>query len=147
MKGTTNKLLQQFYFKEKNMFRNLLIDPTRMVSLSKGYDFNIIKVDIAEKEKEFVIHADMPGAQKENIQVDFSDGALTISVENKTQFKEEEGTKILKMERSYCRQSRTFSFEAPIDDEKIEAKYENGVLELRIPKKVQETQMKKITIN
>lgn len=129
------------------MFRNLLIDPARIVSLSKGYDFNIIKVDIAEKEKEFVIHADMPGAQKENIQVDFSDGALTISVENKTQFKEEEGTKILKMERSYYKQSRTFSFEAPIDEEKIEAKYENGVLELRIPKKVQETQMKKITIN
>ncbi len=129
------------------MFRNLLIDPARIVSLSKGYDFNIIKVDIAEKEKEFIIHADMPGAQKENIQVDFSDGALTISVENKNQLKEEEGTKILKMERSYYKQSRTFSFEAPIDEEKIEAKYENGVLELRIPKKVQETQMKKITIN
>lgn len=129
------------------MFRNLLVDPVRMVSLSKGYDFNVIKVDIVEKDSEFLIHADMPGAQKENIQVDFSDGVLTIAVENKSQIKEGDGTKILKMERSYYKQSRTFSFETPIDEEKIEAKYENGVLELKLPKKTQSENTKKILIN
>lgn len=129
------------------MFRNLLVDPVRMVSLSKGYDFNVIKVDIVEKDSEFLIHADMPGAQKENIQVDFSDGILTIAVENKSQIKEGDGTKILKMERSYYKQSRTFSFETPIDEEKIEAKYENGVLELKLPKKTQSENTKKILIN
>ncbi len=70
------------------MLRNLLVDPVRMVSFAKNYEFNVIKVDIAEKEQEFLIHADMPGAQKENIQVDFSDGVLTIAVENKNQIKE-----------------------------------------------------------
>ncbi len=129
------------------MFRNLLIDPVRMVPLSKNYDFNVIKVDIAEKENEFIIHADMPGAKKENIQVDFSDGVLTIAVENKNQLQEAEGTKILKMERSYYKQSRTFSFETSIDEEKIEAKYENGVLELKLPKKKQVENIKKISIN
>ncbi len=129
------------------MLRNLLVDPVRMVSFAKNYEFNVIKVDIAEKEQEFLIHADMPGAQKENIQVDFSDGVLTIAVENKNQIKEEEGTKILKMERSYYKQSRTFSFETPIDEEKIEAKYENGVLELKLPKKTQTESIKKILIN
>lgn len=129
------------------MFRNLLVDPVRMVSLSKGYDFNVIKVDIVEKDSEFLIHADMPGVQKENIQVDFSDGVLTIAVENKSQIKEGDGTKILKMERSYYKQSRTFSFETPIDEGKIEAKYENGVLELKLPKKTQFENTKKILIN
>lgn len=129
------------------MFKSVLINSNNVPFFYKNENQGMIKVDIVEKDKEFLMKADMPGAQKENISVDFLENVLTISVENKTKIQEEEGAKILKLEREYYKKSRSFYFEAPIDDEKIEAKYENGVLELKVPKKIQVENNKKIIIN
>ncbi len=105
-----------------------------------------MRVDVVENEKEFQVHADLPGVQKEDISVEFKHGILTIATEAKTQKEEKEGEKIWRMERTYNKRSRSFTFNEDIDEGAISAKYENGVLFLTLPKKVIESKSSKIEI-
>lgn len=105
-----------------------------------------MKVDVVENEKEFQVHADLPGVNKEDIAVEFRDGMLTISTEGKTQREEKQGEKVWRMERSYSKLSRSFHFDMAIDESAISAKYENGVLALVLPKKVEQAKLSKIAI-
>jgi HSP20 family protein len=104
--------------------------------------FDSMKADIVENEKEFQVITDLPGVNKEDIQVDFDNGVLSITVEAKTQKENKEGEKVWRLERSVNKKSRSFKFETQIDDEAIGAKYENGVLTLTLPKKASEQKTK-----
>jgi HSP20 family protein len=104
--------------------------------------FDGMKADIVENEKEFQVITDLPGVNKEDIQVDFDNGVLSITVEAKTQKENKEGEKVWRLERSINKKSRSFKFETQIDDAAIGAKYENGVLTLTLPKKASEQKMK-----
>ncbi|MBD3798262.1 MAG: Hsp20/alpha crystallin family protein, partial [Campylobacterales bacterium] len=78
-------------------------------------------------------HADLPGVDKKDINVDIKDGVLTISGERK--FKEEVNEKdFYKMESFYGKFQRSFSLPDDIDNDKIDANTENGVLNVFIPK-------------
>lgn len=104
--------------------------------------FEAMKSDIVENEKEFQVITDLPGVTKEEIQVDFDNGVLSISVEAKTQKETKEGEKVWRTERSVSKKSRSFKFDTQIDDTAIGAKYENGVLTLTLPKKASEQKTK-----
>jgi HSP20 family protein len=71
---------------------------------------------------------------------------VSISAEVKRETEEKKGETLVRSERYYGQQSRSFTLAQEIDDEKTQAKYQDGVLELTLPKKAASTS-RKITIN
>jgi HSP20 family protein len=94
-----------------------------------------IRVDVNEKEDAFVVKADIPGIRKEDIDVSVNGNSLTISAEVKKETDEKKDGKVLRSERYYGMTTRSMSFGNDVDATAAKAKYENGVLELTLPKK------------
>ncbi len=90
-------------------------------------------VDIQETDKEYVIKADLPDVNKEDVKVQFEDGVLTLEGERKSE-KEEKGKKFHRVEREYGQFMRRFVVPTAVDDAKIVAEFKNGVLNVRLPK-------------
>lgn len=89
--------------------------------------------DVKEKENSYELEIEMPGYNKEDISVDFEKGYLTVSA--KKDEKQEEGKKYISRERhQVCRRSY---YVGEIDENGITAKYENGVLSVALPKRVE----------
>ncbi|MDW7670215.1 MAG: Hsp20/alpha crystallin family protein [Bacillota bacterium] len=91
-----------------------------------------IKVDIKEQEDRYIMEAEIPGVQKDQIKVDYDNNYLTISVEQQEEVSEEKDHYICR-ERRLGKASRTFHAK-DIDPEKIEAAYEDGILKVTLPK-------------
>ncbi len=102
-------------------------------------------VDIHDTGEGFVVTADLPGVKKEDIVIDLKDGTLTIKGEKKFEEKVPKENYI-RIERSYGRFVRSFSLPNNVDAEKIKATFNNGILDLQIPKK-EEAKPKQITID
>jgi len=92
------------------------------------------RVDIYETEDSYVVSADLPGIQKEDIGIDIKDNTLTIRGEKKFEEKSDKD-KYVRVERKYGKFVRSFSLSDNVDKEKIKANYKDGVLEIRIPKR------------
>lgn len=92
------------------------------------------RTDIREVNDKYVLEAELPGFNKEDISLDVKDGILTITAEHKesSDQKDEKGT-YLRRERRYGSFSRSFDITG-IDEAGITAAYNNGVLELNLPK-------------
>ncbi len=90
-------------------------------------------VDIYEEGDDLVLKAELPGLNKEDIEVKVTDDLITISGEKKKEEKVEEKN-YYRYERSYGSFSRTFRLPIDVQTDKAKAKFENGVLEVRIPK-------------
>lgn len=106
----------------------------RMRPMTGTEAFGEIRLDVSETEQAYTVKADIPGVTKEDIKVSIDGNQVAISAETR-QEKEEQGRNVLRTERYYGQQYRSFTLECPIDEEKADAKYENGVLELTLPKK------------
>lgn len=91
-------------------------------------------VDAREMENEFIIAIELPGVNKEEIEVIAENGSLVLKVEKKSEEKEEKEGEF-KYERSYAGFYRRIPLPENADAEKIDAEYNQGVLKLRIPKK------------
>ncbi|GAB4371584.1 MAG: Hsp20/alpha crystallin family protein [Calditrichia bacterium] len=91
------------------------------------------RVDIRESKDEFILTAEIPGVEKEDIEVVLKDDVLTISGERKKE-KEEKDVNYHRVERNYGKFCRSFRIPAQIQQEKISASYKNGILELHLPK-------------
>jgi len=88
--------------------------------------------DIKEKEEEFVIEAELPGLSKDDITLEVEDDTLIISVQEEEEF-EDEREDYIHRERRTGSYQRSFRLDN-IDEEKIAAEYENGILEITLPK-------------
>ena len=105
-----------------------------------------VRLDVKEDEKAFHITADLPGMGENEIDVTFDDGVLTIRGERKIARDEDKGTWHI-TERSHGNFVRQLSLPAGIDVDKIEAKFNKGVLNLELPKlPPEEPSAKKIQI-
>jgi HSP20 family protein len=93
------------------------------------------KVDIVENEKDYSIHADLPGLDKKDVKIEIKDGVLSISGEKKQEKKEKEKGKYHYYERSFGSFNRSFVLADDIDEKNINAKLNNGQLELVLHKK------------
>ena len=102
------------------------------------------RVDIAETDKEFVIKAEIPEVQKEDVKVTVDSGVLTIRGERK-QEKEEKEKKFHRIERYYGSFVRSFTLPGNVDETKIEASFKDGMLHLKIPK-IEEVKPKAIEV-
>ncbi|HTZ40723.1 MAG TPA: Hsp20/alpha crystallin family protein [Syntrophales bacterium] len=102
--------------------------------------------DIFEDGNDVVVKADMPGVKKEDIDVSLSEDVITIKGERKKEEKVDRKD-YYHLERSYGSFSRSFRLPAEVQADKAEAKFDQGVLELRIPRVEQaQAKTKKVTI-
>ena len=102
-------------------------------------------VDIHENDDSFVVKADLPGVNKDDIQIDLKDNTLTLKGEKKFENKVSKDNYI-RVERSYGTFVRSFTLPQNVDAEKIKATYKDGVLELTLPKK-EEAKPKQIKVD
>lgn len=91
-------------------------------------------VDISEKQDAFEITAELPGLEEKDLQITLANGNLTIQGEKKAQ-SEEDNKNSYYSERYYGSFQRSFSLPQDVDAEKIEARFNNGVLTLHLPRK------------
>lgn len=98
-----------------------------------------IKVDLTESNGDYKIKAEIPGVRKEDIQVDIDENRISISAEVKNETEEKKGDRVIRSERQYGYASRSLWLDNPVDRSQSKAVYENGVLELTLPKKAAAT--------
>ena len=112
--------------------------------LPEKVGMNIPAVDIAEKEDEIEVHAELPGVKPEEVSVSADEDTLTIRGEKKLE-REKKDTSWHMMERSYGSFTRVLSLPAPVDASGAKASYKDGVLTITLPKRP-EAQARKVEI-
>jgi HSP20 family protein len=90
-------------------------------------------MDLVETEDHFVLRADLPGLKQDDVKIEFEDGTLTVSGERKAEH-ESKNEGYYRVERAFGSFSRSLTLPQGIDPEAVTANFDNGVLEVRIPK-------------
>lgn len=114
-----------------DLFRGFFMRPVRF----EGPQEVQIKLDVSEDEKAYTVHAEIPGVKKEDINVSIDGGQIAISAEVKNEKEIKDGGKVIRSERYYGKVSRAFALGQDVDEETAEAKYNDGILTLLLPKK------------
>lgn len=106
-----------------------------------------MKTDIREYDTTYVLEAELPGIEKENISLEYTNGILSISADQSTEneVKSDLG-RVIHRERSLSTIKRQFTFDN-VREEGIKADFNNGVLKVTLPKTSRETHSKHIEIN
>jgi HSP20 family protein len=104
-----------------------------------------VNVDVAEKNGAYLVSAVLPGAKKEDIQITIDGAQVTLSAEIKRARELAKDERVLHTERMFGKVTRSFTLPQELDEAKAEATFENGVLELTLPKK-QAAQRKQIVV-
>lgn len=94
-----------------------------------------IRMDVKELDGEYRINAEIPGVKKDDIHISVDGNRVSISAEVKQEKEVKEGERLIRCERSYGMTSRSFNLADEVDQSKVQAKYNNGILELTLPKK------------
>jgi HSP20 family protein len=94
----------------------------------------MLRMDVAEDDNGYVVKADLPGVNKEDIAVSIDGATVSVSAEVKQEKEAKEGGKVLRAERYYGSVTRSFTLPAEIEVAKADAAYEKGVLTLTLPK-------------
>ena len=104
-------------------------------------------VDIVESNDGLMVKAEVPGLEKDSFKVSVEDNVLTISGEKKMEYDEtDKDQNYHRVERTYGSFSRSFTLPNTVDVKKVNAKYRNGVLEVKLPKS-EEAKPKEIEID
>jgi HSP20 family protein len=104
-----------------------------------------LRVDVTEDEKSYTVRAEIPGVKKDDIHIAVDGNQIEISAEVKNERDVKDGERVLRSERYFGKVQRAFSLEQEVDQNATEARYAEGVLELRLPKKAS-TSAKRITV-
>lgn len=112
-----------------------------------GRVMNLPAVNIIEQKNEYLVSLAAPGLKKDDFKIDVNGNMLTISSE-KEESKDEKDKKFTRKEYSYFSFSRSFTLPEEINQEKIEAKYDDGVLKISLPRRdeVKKTSAKQIAV-
>lgn len=95
----------------------------------------IMKTDIRENEKQYLIDIDLPGYSKENIKIEVEEGYLTVQAEITSNKEERENNTFVRRERYKGNCSRSFYVGKDVKSEEIKATFKNGILALEVPKR------------
>jgi HSP20 family protein len=135
-----------------DFFKGFLVRP---VASSVGYDrgertelgdvVRRARIDVTEQNGEYKVLAELPGVKKEDIKIEVDGDQVSISAESRAGRETKDGERLLHSERYYGRLARVFRVGQEVDPAKVSAKYENGILELTLPKK-ESTAVKQITV-
>ena len=96
---------------------------------------SLMKTDIKEKKDKYIVEMDLPGYNKENIDIELNNGYLTVTAKVNKENKEGEEERFVRQERFYGECSRSFYVGNDVEKEDIEAEFKNGILKIDIPKK------------
>lgn len=102
------------------------------------------KIDVQEKDKEYIVEAELPGVKKDDVSLDYDEGKLSISVK-KSEESEEKKKNYIHRERRYSSAARSVYLENANPDG-ISAKLENGILCITVPKQERPDNSKHISI-
>lgn len=110
-------------------------------SNKKGH---MMKTDIYEKDDKYVIEMDVPGFKKDEVFVDYEDGYVTVTAK-KSEEEKKEDKNYIRRERIYGEYTRSF-YVGNIKEEEIKAKFDDGMLKIKLPKENQKDNIKQIPI-
>ena len=99
----------------------------------KDRNFNLMKTDIREDEKSYLLEIDLPGYSKDDIKIDITDGYLTINAKVEKEDKED-NKNYVRRERFTGEVSRSFYVGEDIKEDEVKASFKNGILTLEVPK-------------
>lgn len=91
------------------------------------------QMDMIETDDSYRIHMDVPGLSKENLEINFEDNRLSVRG-TRTEEKREKGSNFVRAERAFGDFYRSFALPKSINEDEIEASYDNGVLTINVPK-------------
>lgn len=118
-----------------DLFRGFFVKPVDLPTGMSANDTQTIRMDVREDKDAYHVVAEMPGVRKEDIHVAVDGSAVSISAEVKQQKEVKEGERLLRSERYFGQVSRSFQLAQDVDDERAVAQFDNGVLELTLPKR------------
>lgn len=114
-----------------DLFRGFFMRPVRMEQTQAPQ----MKIDVSESETAYNIRAELPGVNKEDIDISIDGNQVSLSAEIKSENAEQDGTRTLRKECFSGRAYRSFTLPQELDDQSAEAKYNDGILTLTLPKK------------
>ena len=91
-------------------------------------------IDVSENEGAYLVKAELPGVAREDLDVTIKDGVLDINAERKKEKKDDKDGRVIREERYYGKFVRSLRLGSDVDESGIEAHYEDGVLNLSLPK-------------
>lgn len=115
----------------EEFFRNFGLRP-RWNEMTVAPD---VRINVAETDGAYRVDAEIPGVDKNDIDVQVHGDQVSITAEVKRETKEKEGEREIFTERSFGQVYRSFTLPGEVDSDKATARYENGVLTLQLPKK------------
>ena len=119
-----------------DLFKGFWVRPMRFdLEGMQGMQQLQMKIDVKKSDGAYTVCAELPGVKKEDIQVNVDGNVVSISAEVKKESEDKKGEQVLRSERYYGKVYRAFSLAQEVDQESAKAKYENGVLELTLPKR------------
>jgi len=116
----------------EDMFRDL---STRPLWRELGATTPDMRIDVTENDKAFLVNAEMPGIDKNDIAISVEGNQVSISAEVKRESKKKDNEMDVYTERYYGKVFRSFSLPAELESTKADAHYDNGILHLTLPKK------------
>jgi HSP20 family protein len=133
-----NELIPSDFFSRDFFSR----DPFALLLRDTGFPFRLpagaavpsIRIDVSEKEHDFLVKADIPGVRKEDIELRIDGAQVTIGVSTKHESEKRDEGRVLWSERSSSYASRTFTLASTVSRQKAQADYKDGVLTVRLPK-------------
>ena len=93
------------------------------------------RLDVSERDDRYEVRAELPGASREGIAVDIDGARVSISASTKAASEQKEGEKLLYSERRHESFARSFELPQEVDSDAAQARFEDGVLTLTLPKK------------
>ena len=102
-------------------------------------------VDIREDSDHIYVEAELPGYKKDEVEITLENQTLTIAAERKSEVKPKDGEQTLLQERRYSRFLRSFTLPPTVNESKVDAKLQDGILKITLDKR-EETKPRKITV-
>jgi len=127
----------QFGRMVEHMVEDMLAPFTHAGALSawSGDDTISPRLHVSESDKAFEVQAELPGVNKDDVKIAVEHQRVTIEAESKRETAQREGENLLYSERSASKYLRSFILPAEVDEASAQARMENGVLTLTLPKK------------
>ncbi len=130
--GEMERLFEQFF--GRSWLRPLGWESPLWSEMAKSMEVRVPSVDIIDREEEVVVRAEIPGIDKENLEVSLSDDRLTIKGSTRQEKEEKEAGEYTRRELSRGSFTRVITLPANVDGEKAKASFKDGVLEMTLPK-------------
>jgi len=125
-----------------DLFRGFVVRPVSYDGPAGAAQF---RVDVSENDQVYTLRAEIPGVKKEDINVTIDGDTVAVVAEVKHEKEVKNGDRVLRSERYYGKVYRAFTLGQAVEEASASARYENGVLELTLPKKAA-VQAKRVTI-